>query len=57
MSNFKIGDKIVCISSDGWDFLEVGKEYTVSLLHNIGISVEGLEGFIHFERRFKLVSV
>lgn len=54
MSKFKIGDKVVCVSSDGWDFLEIGQEYTVIGLDDRGVIVDDLSKFIHLEKRFEL---
>jgi len=56
MHPFKIGDKVLCVSSDGMDELKVGETYTVNFVDWINeVGVEEVMGFIHFAKRFKLI--
>lgn len=56
MNPFKIGDKFLCISSDGMDQLKVGETYTVNFVDwNNEVDVEEVIAFVHFTKRFKLI--
>ncbi len=53
MSKFKVGDKVLCLSSDGFDGLVVGEVYTVSEIHNSEtVSVKEVKDFVHYNKRF-----
>jgi hypothetical protein len=54
---FKIGDKVVCISTDSSFTIEIGRIYTVkSILENLLTLSESEEpSFKYFQYRFKLV--
>lgn len=56
MHPFKIGDKVLCISSDGMDQLKVGETYTVNFVDwDNEVGVEEVIAFVHFTKRFKLI--
>ena len=53
VSKFKVGDKVLCVSSDGLDRLVVGDVYTVSSIYNKhAIAVEEVKHFVHYNKRF-----
>lgn len=55
MNPFKIGDKVVCVSSDGMDRLVVGNIYTINFIDWTNeCGVQEIEGYVHFTKRFKL---
>ena len=55
MSGFKVGDKVLCVSSDGMDKLIIGKTYTVSWVGVADLSVKEVPKWTHYIRRFELV--
>lgn len=56
MQPFKVGDKVLCVSSDGIDQLVIGSVYTVSHVHNKKeIQVEEIIEFVHFTKRFEAI--
>ena len=59
MKEFQVGEKVVCVSSDGFDGLVVGEQYTVDGIYNSqSISVKEVKDFVHYTKRFdKLVSI
>lgn len=55
MNPFKIGDKVVCVSSDGMEPLVIGDTYTINFTDWINeCSVEEIEGWVHLTKRFEL---
>lgn len=57
MHPFKIGDKVLCVSSDGMDGLKVGETYTVNFIDWINeVGVEEVIAFVHFTKRFELIN-
>lgn len=56
MSRFKVGDKVLCVSSDGMDHLVIGNEYSVNYVYSdTEISVKEVPNFTHYTKRFELV--
>lgn len=53
VSKFKVGDKVLCLSSDGFDGLVVGEVYTVSEIYNSeAVAVKEVKDFVHYNKRF-----
>lgn len=53
VGKFKVGDKVLCVSSDGFDSLVVGDVYTVSSIYSKeAIAVEEVKDFVHYNKRF-----
>jgi len=53
VSKFKVGDKVLCVSSDGFDNLNIGEVYTVSNIYSKdAIAVKEVKDFVHYNKRF-----
>lgn len=53
LSKFKVGDKVLCVSSDGFDNLTVDEVYTVSNIYSKdAIAVKEVKDFVHYNKRF-----
>jgi hypothetical protein len=56
MSNFKVGNKVICIDGSGQRYLKEGNEYTVSTPDGHKFFVDGYRRYSFLKARFKVIN-